>query len=127
MLPLLLVFAASLTGCVSDRYERAGVLAGQAITETLLISGELFRLERSSGRGQEIFEGALEVSGEEWRFSLESRRTTAGVRRLSPAVVFVYRGRAFDNGIAFYALLSPRSPPADIVFIRAPCDFDVVR
>jgi hypothetical protein len=118
----------TLGGCATVRYERGAVLAGDELTETLFLSGEEFRLERESQQGILVFTGLFDVENSEWRFAVESLRAADGrLRTFTPALLYIYRGRSFQNGIAFYALLSPRTSPPDVVFIRAPCDFDIVR
>jgi hypothetical protein len=126
---LLLLFATGfLSCCATARYERGAVLAGDDLSETLFLSGEEFRLEAETPQGTVMFAGRLEVTDNEWRFTIQTFRMNDGrVRTFSPAPVYVYRGRSFENGIAFYSRLSPRHLPADLVFITAPCDFDIVR
>jgi hypothetical protein len=125
---LLLLALAFLGGCETARYERGSLLAEDELTETLFLSGEEFRLEKVSDQGTILFTGLLQVTGEEWRFAIQTWRSAGGaLRRYTPEIVYVYRGRSFQNGIAFYSLLSPRHPAGDFLFIRAPCDFDIVR
>jgi hypothetical protein len=126
---LLLLFATGfLSCCATARYERGAVLAGDDLSETLFLSGEEFRLEKETPQGTLVFAGLLEVTDNEWRFTITTFRTNDGrVRTFEPALVYVYRGRSFENGIAFYSRLSPRRPTAELVFITVPCDFDIVR
>ena len=117
-----------LAGCATARYERSAVLAGVELTETLFLSGEQFRLEQESSEGTLVFLGSLVVADNEWRFLVQSLRAADGtLRQFTPALLYVYRGRSFDNGIALYALLTPRHAATEPAFIRAPCDFDMVR
>ena len=128
LLLLIILSTVFLGACATARYERGAILAGDELTETLFLSGEQFRLERESPQGTLVFIGFFVVEDTEWRFSVQSVRAANGkLLEFSPALVYVYRGRTFENGIAFYALLSPRRPPADPAFIKAPCDFDIVR
>jgi hypothetical protein len=122
----LLAAAALLGGCVTTRYARDWTLAGEEFTDTLELSGNSFRLERTSGLGPTLFMGRFDTTGEEWRFEIVAWRPPDGPwMTFTPPVVYRYRGHAFLNGIAFYAVTAPRSSPLEL-FIRVPSDFDVV-
>jgi hypothetical protein len=120
------IAAVLLGGCVSVRYVRAWELSGESFSETLELSGDEFRFERTSRLGRSLFLGRFETAGEEWRFFLEGWKPAGSVlwMRFQPPLVYRYRGHLFANGIAFYSGIVPRDSPVE-VFIRVPCDFDV--
>jgi hypothetical protein len=123
---LLAASAGMLAGCASARYEREWTLAGEPFTDTLVLSGDSFRLERASLLGQAVFLGRFEVNGDQWRFSVEAWKSAEGPWvHFGEPVEYVYRGRAFANGLAFYSVKPPRTPLGGL-FIRVPSDFDIV-
>ena len=126
LLIMLLVAAGMLGGCASVRYARDWALAGEPFTDTLVLSGDSFRFERASLLGLAVFLGRFNVNGDQWRFSVESWKPAEGPWvHFGEPVEYVYRGRAFANGIAFYSVSLPRTP-LDGLFIRVPSDFDVM-
>jgi hypothetical protein len=126
---ILAVLAAALvSSCATARYGRDSVRAGEELSETLLVVGTAFELERETSRGTVAFRGSISVSGEVWRFTVTAWRPADGAwRDLAAPQVVLYRGRLFDNGIAFYAALASPRWPLEAAFITAPCDFDILR
>jgi hypothetical protein len=114
-----------LCSCASARYERDWIFEGVALTDTLILFENAFLLERSSPLGVSNYSGRLFVDDDEWRFEIETWKPADGdVRHFDPPIVYVYRGRSFQNGIAFYSYkVIGRSPIS--LFIRAPTDFDL--
>jgi hypothetical protein len=113
-----------MVSCVGDRYVRDWTLNGADLSDTLFVSEDTFSLERVSADGVEVFSGRLDTSQGIWRFEIETWKPAVGEeRRFDPPVVFVCRGRLFENGIAFFAgRFLGRAPIS--VFLRTPTDFD---
>jgi hypothetical protein len=113
-----------LASCASTRYIRTWVVDGADFTDTLTIAGRYFRLERISTDGTSTFAGSFNVEGDQWRFEIGEWTPAAGpVRRFDPPVVYLYRGRSFLHGLAFFSYRALTEAPMD-QFIRAPGDFD---
>jgi hypothetical protein len=113
-----------LLSCAGRSYVREWVFEGVALTDTLMLFEDAFILERSSPLGVSRFSGTFVVRDEEWRFEIDTWKGAQGVvRRFDPPVVYVYRGKVFRNGIAFFSGRAEGESPLTL-FIRAPTDFD---
>jgi hypothetical protein len=122
----LVVVLAGAAGCAGSYYVRGWAFEGMDLTDRLYLSGKTFQLERISPDGISVFSGRFQVQGEEWRFEIDSwKPVNEPQRRLNPPVVYVYRGRSFQKGLAFYSFrVLGRSPLT--LFIRSPSDFDML-
>jgi hypothetical protein len=122
-----LVTLALLLSCSSLRYVRKGSLAGSEFVDRLELSGQSFRLERSSDEGTIVYGGSYRVDGEMWTFVISAWSTESRhPHRLDPPLLFLCRGRSFDNGLAFFAPSASHSAQLD-VFLSLPSDFDLER
>jgi hypothetical protein len=121
----ILIVVAGLCSCLGTYYVRTWSFEGVDCTDTLYLSGDTFRLERDSSNGTASFSGRIRVKGEEWRFEIDTWQPADALPvQFDPPVVYVYRGRSFENGLAFYSYrVIGRSPLP--LFIRAPSDFDI--
>ena len=100
-----LLMAIVLSSC-GTVYSRVWAVNAQNLTDTLLISGDAFRLERTSADGTSVFEGKLLERGDRWIFDITSwKPANASVRRFNPAVRYVYQIHKFSRGISFLDLV----------------------
>ena len=122
MLPLALLLS-----CSSLRYVRTGNLDGARFVDRLVLTGQSFRLERSSPAGNVVYSGRFWIKDGIWTFAISSLRGDSGLpHRLDPQMLFICKGRRFDNGVAFFATSASRSVQQDI-FLSLPSDFDLER
>jgi hypothetical protein len=121
-LPLLAFLV--LLSCASRSYVRDWIFEGVALTDTLMLFENAFVLERSSALGVSRYAGTFTVHDDEWRFEIDTWKGSQGiVHHFDPPVVYLYRGRIFQNGIAFYSGKAVGETPLTL-FIRTPTDFD---
>jgi len=115
-----------LASCAGTTYVRTWTYENSDMTDVLSISGENFRLERTSPAGATVFSGKVSERGAELAFEIESwRPANAPERRFDPPLVYLYKARKFSNGIAFYSYHIEGGKSPLNIFIRAPIDFDV--
>lgn len=87
-------------------YSRAWAVNAQSLTDTLSISGDTFRLERTSSDGTSVWEGKFTERGERWIFDITSwKPANAPLKRLNPAVRYIYQIHKFSRGISFLDLV----------------------
>ncbi len=116
-----------LLSCSGLHYVRSGEIAGSRFVDRLILSGQSFRLERSDEEGTLVYDGRYSVKGEMWSFEILSWRSAHGPSHpLDPPLLFVCRGRSFENGLAFFAPADSHGAQVD-VFLNLPSDFDLER
>ena len=121
----LTVFALALASCAGPVYVRSWVYENTELKDSLVFSGDSFRLERASPDGTTVFSGSWAEKGGEWVFRIDSWKPYNGAeRRFDPPLTYLYKGKKFGNGIAFYSYRLEGSSPLNI-FIRAPSDFNL--
>ena len=121
-LPLAFLFS-----CSGLRYVRTVNLAGTQFVDRLILSGQSFRLVRSSEDGTVAYSGRFRIDGDMWTFEISSWSLESELpHRLDPPLLFVCKGRSFENGVAFFALSASHSPQQD-AFLHLPTDFDLER
>jgi hypothetical protein len=87
-------------------YSRVWAVNAQNLTDTLSISGDSFRLERSAREGTSSFEGKFEEKGERWIFDITSwKPANATIRRFDPPVRYIYNIHKFSKGVSFLSLV----------------------
>ena len=112
-----------LASCAGSVYVRNWVYENTELKDTLVLSGESFRLERASPDGTSVFSGSWAEQNGEWVFKVESWKPyNAAERRFDPPITYFYKGKKFENGIAFYSFRLEGSSPLNL-FIRTPSDF----
>ena len=122
-LALLSMIVALLIGCSSLQPARTFARAGSS--DRLILRGATFRLERSSGDSVLIYSGYYRIEGEIWTFEITSWYALPGKTAvLDPPLLFVCKGRVFDNGVAFFEPTASHSAQID-EFLSLPSDFDL--
>jgi hypothetical protein len=107
--PLALLAAAAavvlLVSCAGITYTRAWTYNNAALTDTLIVTDDSFRLERASASGTTVFAGDLKQGDERWTFDIvrwEPYNATA--QTFDPPVRYVYRVRKSRGTLSFLAL-----------------------
>ena len=118
-----LLLCATLLSCSVLRYVRTETVAGGVLVNRLILDRHTFRLERDSDEGKVVYVGRFDVSGDLWTFQSISWSSCAGKsQQIDPPLLFVCRGRSFDNGVAFFVASS--RPAGMDAFLELPSDFD---
>ncbi len=118
------LLCATLFACGSLRYVRTENVAGSVFVDRLVLDGPSFRLERMSDEGRIVYIGRYAVDGDQWTFQITSWRSDAGQsHRIDPPLLFVCRGKSFDNGVAFFD--TPSGSTDMDAFLDLPSDFDL--
>lgn len=107
--PLALLAAATaalaLASCAGITYTRAWTYNNAPLTDTLTVTDETFRLERSSAAGVSVFEGDLKQGDERWTFDVARWQPyNATAQTFDPPVRYVYRIRKSRGTLTFLAL-----------------------
>ena len=120
----LVLVCLGMVSCAGDRYVRTWTYNGEDLNDTLTVGEDFFTLERVSSEGTEVFSGRFVAGPGPWRFEIENWKPVNGEERhFDPPIVFVCRGRLFENGMALFAgRFLGRAPMG--LFIRTPTDFD---
>lgn len=95
-----------LASCAGMVYSRAWAVNAQSLTDTLSISGDSFRLERTAREGTSVFEGKFDDRGDQWIFEVASwKPANAGIKRFDPPVRYIYKVHKFSSGVSFLSLV----------------------
>ena len=107
LLPVLAAAAAAmlLASCAGIAYTRSWTWNSTPLPDTLTVTDETFRLERSSSAGVAVFEGELKQGDERWTFDVVRWKPyNAAAQTFDPPVRYVYRVRKSRGVLSFTAL-----------------------
>jgi len=94
-----------LASCAGITYTRSWTYNNAPLTDTLTVTDETFRLERSSASGVAVFEGGLRQGDERWTFDVARWEPyNAAAQTFDPPVRYVYRVRKSRGTLTFVAL-----------------------
>ena len=70
------------------------------VSETLVLSGDTFRLEKKSNAGVAVYEGKFREQRDTWRFELGYNKPANGPGRvIDPPMVYEYEARTNPDGV----------------------------
>jgi hypothetical protein len=115
--------AALLASCAGITYTRTWTYNNAPLTDTLTVTEDTFRLERSSASGVTVFEGGLKQASERWTFDVARWEPyNASAQTFDPPVRYIYRIRTSGGTLTFLALEDVRgwspmqfSQPGDFI------------
>jgi len=94
-----------LASCAGIAYTRSWTWNATPLTDTLSVTDESFRLERSSSAGVAVFEGDLKQGDDRWTFDVVRWKPyNAAAQTFDPPVRYVYRVRKSRGILSFTEL-----------------------
>jgi hypothetical protein len=94
-----------LASCAGITYSRAWTYNNAPLTDTLTVTEDTFRLERSSTSGVAVFEGELKQGDERWTFDVTRWKPyNAAAQTFDPPVRYIFRIRKSRATLSFVAL-----------------------
>ena len=98
---VMMVLLVGLVSCATI-YTRNWQYESSPISDSLTISGETFRLERTSPEGTAVYEGKFRKSDTQWVFDVATYTAPkGGTRQYDPLVRYKYSVKEFANGVSF--------------------------
>jgi len=94
--------AVLLSSCAGITYTREWTYNNAPLTDTLTVTEDTFRLERSSASGVTVFEGELSQGDERWTFDISRWKPyNAAAQTFDPPVRYLYRVRKTGKTLTF--------------------------